>query len=70
MNSDWTNAQAARLAARLAGEKDPVDRAWRLTLGRAPEAAEKKRAQDFAAQRGLSSLCLLLFNMNEFVYVD
>jgi hypothetical protein len=64
------NAQAARLAARLAGDGDPVERAWRWTLGRAPSAAEKKRAQGFATRSGLPSLCLLLFNMNEFVYVD
>ena len=70
MNSEWMNAQAARLAARLAGEKDPVERAWRLTLGRSPGAAERKRAQDFQARQGLPSLCLLLFNMNEFIYVD
>jgi cytochrome c553 len=70
MNSEWMNAQAARLAARLAGDGDPVERAWRWTLGRAPSAAEKKRAQGFATRSGLPSLCLLLFNMNEFVYVD
>jgi cytochrome c553 len=70
MNSEWMNAQAARLAARLAGEKDPVGRAWQVTLGRAPEPAERQRAQQLVARNGLPSLCLLLFNMNEFVYVD
>ena len=70
MNSEWMNAQAARLAARLATEKDPVERVWRLTLGRSPSGIEKKRAQEFQARSGLPSLCLLLFNMNEFVYVD
>jgi len=70
MNSEWMNAQASRLAVRLANEKDPIDRAWRLTLGRAPTAAERSRAQEFLTRNGLPSLCLLLFNMNEFIYVD
>ena len=70
MNSEWMNVQAGRFAARLAAEKDPVGRAWQLALGRDPEPAERKRAQDFQARNGLPSLCLLLFNMNEFVYVD
>jgi hypothetical protein len=70
MNSGWTHAQAARMAARLAADPDPVERAWQVALSRAPGVEEKKRAQAFVARSGLPALCLLLFNMNEFAYVD
>ncbi|MCC6537955.1 MAG: PSD1 domain-containing protein [Bryobacterales bacterium] len=70
MNSEWMHAQAARLATRVEKDADPVVSAWRRALGRAPLPAEHARAKTYAARAGLSSLCLLLFNMNEFIYVD
>jgi hypothetical protein len=52
----------------------------RLTSGRAPDAREIDEAIAFLAElkareglddaKALDSLCLVLFNMNEFLYID
>jgi hypothetical protein len=70
MNSEWMNRQAERFAARIRDAADPVDRAWRLALGRAPDSEERRKAKEVVERQGLSRLCLLIFNMSEFVYVD
>jgi len=67
--------QADRFAARLRdlGGDDPsgqVDAGWALALGRDPTDAERQTALDFLGRNSLPQLCLMLFNMNEFVYVD
>ena len=70
MNSDWTSQQAARFAARISKSKDPVTDAWRLALGRSPDADERARAAEYLSRNNLDRLCLLLFNMSEFMYVN
>ncbi|MSV30401.1 MAG: DUF1553 domain-containing protein [Bryobacterales bacterium] len=75
MNSGFMTGQAAKFAARLRKEygEDPetwVDRGWKLVLGRGHSVEEKSRAVAFAKSNGLERLCLLWFNMSEFVYVD
>ncbi len=75
MNSSFVLEQADRFAARLRnlGGDDPgsqVDAGWALALGRAPTDAERQTALDFLRRNSLPQLCLMLFNMNEFVYVD
>jgi hypothetical protein len=42
---------------------------WR-TLSRPPEAAELRECVEFVNREGLSGLCHVLFNINEFVFVD
>ncbi|MDQ2901262.1 MAG: DUF1553 domain-containing protein, partial [Acidobacteriota bacterium] len=72
MNSEWTNRQAGRFAARLEKSKDIVGDAWMLALARPPDAAERAKAQEYLAhnQNNAQRLCLLLFNMSEFLYVN
>jgi hypothetical protein len=75
LNSEFMLEQARRLAERVrkqsAGGPDLwIDTAWRLVLGRAPTASERERAQRFLAESPLRELCLVLLNMNEFLYVD
>ncbi len=77
MNSEFAAAQADRFAARvqkIAGEgatpEALVNAAWRQALGRLPRDAEKQPAVDYLGRNNLSRLCLLIFNLNEFVYVD
>jgi hypothetical protein len=75
MNSDFAQQQARALAARL--ERDcgadgdcRVRRAYKLTLGRAPAAAESSMAREFFSGRGkLEDFTLALLNRNEFVYI-
>lgn len=47
-----------------------VAAAHRLALGRVPEPAEARLLTDLAAKHGLANACRLLFNANEFCFVD
>jgi hypothetical protein len=66
------------LAERVAREAGPepaarIDRAYRLALGRSPDAVERRLAESFLAEGGetaLADFCLAILNVNEFVYVD
>jgi hypothetical protein len=75
MNSEFSVAQAAQFAARIkkqAGE-DPqasLESGWRLAFGRSPTAEERQTALDYLSRNSLERLCLLMFNMSEFIYVD
>ena len=42
----------------------------RLAFNRAPTGEERTRALDFLNSYDLRRLCLLWFNMSEFLYVD
>jgi hypothetical protein len=74
----WNNAlavrQAEHLATRLAAEANSVEaqlqRAFELTLGRAATAGELADFTAHAQQHGLANCCRLLFNSNEFVFVN
>ncbi len=74
LNSPEAVAAAKALAERLTREAktedDRIDRAYRLSLGRAPSAKELERARAFLKDSPLSELCRALFNLNEFVYLD
>ena len=69
INGDFTRSYAAKMAERVTGP-DRVERVWRNALGRAPEPDEKARAEAFLQRNNLADLCLLILNMNEFLYVD
>jgi hypothetical protein len=75
MNSEFTVGQAEKFASRIreqAGEDQEasVEAAWRLALGRPPSPEERLTALDYLRRNSLPRLCLLMFNMSEFVYVD
>jgi Protein of unknown function (DUF1553). len=75
MNSEFSSAQAEQFASRIkkiSGD-DPeksVDAGWRLAFGRPPSEAERQTAVDYLKRNSLPRLCLLIFNMSEFIYVD
>ena len=77
LNSEFMERQARKLAARLqAGhtqERDAWIRgAWQLVLSRDPSPEEKEKALAFltTGSSELDKLCLVLLNMNEFLYID
>lgn len=77
MNSDFMLGYAKKLAARVAKEaakpEDRVTRAWKIALQRTPTDSERQRSLAFMAEGGeaaLTRLCLVLFNLNEFLYTD
>jgi hypothetical protein len=41
-----------------------------LTLERQPTDSESRKLLSFAREFGLAEMCRVLFNLNEFVYVD
>jgi Protein of unknown function (DUF1553)/Protein of unknown function (DUF1549) len=63
-------ALAERLTKEAASETGRIERAYWLTLGRAPSDVEHQRAKAFLRDSPLSELCRALFNLNEFVYLD
>lgn len=85
LNGEFVNEQAKLLAQRVAREngdlKQQITRAYRLTLGREPSTDELTQSMKFVQQRqasdnktdsdgALAALCLVLYNLNEFFYVD
>jgi len=75
MNSEFTAAQAEHFATRIQkqGGDSPeasVDVGWRMAFGRLPTAEERQTAVDYLRRSSLPRLCLLMFNMSEFIYVD
>jgi hypothetical protein len=82
MNSRFMFERARDFAARLT-KKDGddagawVDDGWQLALARPPAADERRKALEMFANksgelrsRALVQFCLMLFNLNEFIYVD
>ena len=66
--------QSQELARRVEQqESDParrIDAACLRTLGRLPTAAERDALAAYAARHGLAQACRVLFNTNEFIFVD
>ena len=75
LNNSFTLRMADRLALRVEAEvgKDlnrQAEHACALTWGRKPTEAERQVSREFLSEHGLSALCRLLLNSNEFLYVD
>ncbi|MBA3482373.1 MAG: DUF1553 domain-containing protein, partial [Pirellulales bacterium] len=73
-NSDFILRNAEHLAARLSRDAEGIEAqaglGVRLAFGRAATEAERARLSDYAQKFGLANMCRLLFNANEFVFVD
>jgi hypothetical protein len=74
MNGSLVRRQAKGFAERVAKEAgdDPAARvvlAYRLAFGRTPTDAEKERAVGHACENGIESLCWVLLNASEFLYL-
>ena len=61
---------AARVSAAAGTPEAQVALAVRLALGRAPSQTEARALAAHAARYGLASVCRVLFNTNEFLFVD
>jgi hypothetical protein len=74
LNNPLSVVMARHFAARVASrESDPdaqVPVAFRLALGRSPTPEEQETLARHARQHGLPSMCRVLFNLSEFVFVD
>jgi hypothetical protein len=79
LNGEFTNNEAKHLAARvieLAGpDRDKeLEKAFLLTLGRLPSAQERQKTTALfsaaPAPEALTRLGVVLFNLNEFIYLE
>ncbi|HEX4144755.1 MAG TPA: DUF1553 domain-containing protein [Pirellulales bacterium] len=73
-NNRFVLSQAQHLAQRLTqmhGEPAAqIEAAYRLCLGRAPTADETRALEAYVGRFGLASACRVIFNSNEFLFVD
>ena len=76
LNADDSVVAARRLAERIenqvgADRRAAIELAYRHILSRKPTDTELRDAEQFlTSDSGLADLCLALFNVNEFVYLD
>jgi mono/diheme cytochrome c family protein len=75
LNNKFMEHYAARFAERLKREAgaDPaaqIRRVYSLAFAREPAAKETAFGRKYIAEHGLAEYCLVLFNLNEFVFVD
>jgi hypothetical protein len=76
MNNPFQLSMARHFAARLESELPDDDmsaraaRGFERVTGRSPDADELQRLTNYANRHGLPALCRLLFNLNEFVFVE
>ncbi len=84
LNNSFTLRMAERLAARasrdVAGREaargdsasleQQIGKVYALAFQRVPQAEELAEAKAFVAGHGLTAFCRVIFNSNEFLYVD
>jgi hypothetical protein len=61
---------AERVESMAPDVQGQIDAAYRLAIGRAPSAEESRVLLDVARKDGMANVCRLIFNTNEFVFVD
>ena len=69
-NDPFMLDQAGAFARRVGRGGQPVDEAVRLAFGRPARADEEAAMAELARHRGMAAACRLLFNANEFLFVD
>jgi hypothetical protein len=74
LNDRFAVRYAEHMASRLEREAPDLPArialGYELTLGRTPTVAERDRLVKYAADHGLANACRLLFNCNEFLFVE
>jgi hypothetical protein len=61
---------AARLEREASGLDERIARAFELALNRPPTPDERRDFAEYARRHGLANFCRLLFNSNEFMFVN
>jgi hypothetical protein len=74
LNNKFMLAMAEHFAVRVepkgTNTAERLTAAWRLAFGREPDQGEIAPVVQYANDFGLANACRLIFNMNEFVFVD
>lgn len=74
LNNKFCVKQAEHLAERVGNQgntvAEQIEAAYRLALGRRPTPEERELLVGYAQKFGLANACRLVFNSNEFVFID
>jgi hypothetical protein len=74
LNDTFVLRQCEHFAARLERDRakldEQINRAFELALARRPADTERDRLAAHARKHGLASACRVLFNSNEFMFID
>jgi hypothetical protein len=70
MNNPFMAAMSEHFAARLPDSQDPVGETIQIALGRAPTKNEQTLITSYAKTHGWPAACRLIYNLNEFAYLD
>ncbi len=74
LNNQFVVRMSEHLADRVASESPELSSqlksAWQLAFGRWPTQDELQPLVEFATRHGLAGACRLIFNANEFVFID
>ena len=74
LNNPFLLRQAEHFADRIRQVSDVHERqvaeAFRLAFTRRPSEAESQRLVEYRRLHGLPNMCRLIFNLNEFLFVD
>ena len=74
LNNQFMVRQAEHFALRLEAaspdRQQQISLAYRLAFGREPTENERALVSEYAAQNGMANLCRVIFNSNEFLFVD
>ena len=74
-NNPFILSQSRHLAARVAREggddlRAQLEAAYQQVLGRLPTDKESQELTAYAAKHGMTNVCRLIFNTNEFMFVN
>ena len=73
LNNPFVLKQCDHLAERVATAgplNQQIEKAYQLALNRRPTSAELRKLVPFAQKNGMASVCRILFNTSEFMFVD
>ena len=74
LNNPFMVRMSQHFAVRIKNLVDPIPDqivwAYRLALGREPTAEESRAFVEYISKHGLENACRLIFNSNEFLFVD
>jgi len=74
LNNSFVIRQSEEFARRLRNERidlrGQVDLAFLLALSRKPTETEQEKLSAYASRNSLEAMCRLIFNLNEFAFVD
>ena len=74
LNDRFVVRYSEHFAERLRGERSnlesQIERAFQIALGRVPDPTEARRLAAYAEKHGLPNACRVLFNCNEFLFVE